>query len=444
MSLRNNTFTILFIGLIIWAIRFYLLDLNPHSSFEAHVDEKVKFSGIVSDAPSIIDSNARFLVSVESEKEFKILVTSTGTQVEYGDEVEVLGTLKKAENFVTDQGKGFDYVNYLKKDNILYTMSFAKVDVVSKNKGNPIRKYLFKVKDVFLDKINFAIPPPESYLLSGLILGEKSNFSNELKDAFIKTGTIHIVALSGYNVTIVAEWIMRLFAFTGVLSIYFGAFGILFFVLMTGGASTGIRAGIMAVLALFARKTGRMYEAGRGLVLAGVVMIIWNPMILLYDVSFQLSFMATFAVIYITPRTMKYFYWVPERFGLRDIINVTTTVYVFMLPFILYKMGNLSLVALPANFLILPFIPITMLLGFVTGFVGLVFPILSLVPGYITSVLLGYELLIIEKFASLPFAAITISRFPLGLALFIYACFIYKLFHKDILNTFKSKKEINW
>lgn len=439
MNLRNSTLSILLIGLAIWAIRFYFLDLTPPSLFESHVDEKVKFSGIVTDAPRIRNTNTRFLVNVKTEKEFKILVTTLNNDVEYGDEVEVRGTLKKAENFITDQGKEFDYVNYLKKDDILYAVSFARVEVVSKNNGSLIKKYLFQIKNNFLDKINFAISPPESYLLAGLILGEKSNFSEGLNDAFIKTGTIHIVALSGYNVTIVAEWIMSLFAFLGASSIYFGIFGILLFILMTGGASTAIRAGIMAVLALVARKTGRMYDAGRGLVLAGVIMIIWNPMILLYDVSFQLSFLATFAVIYITPKTIKYFYWVPARFGLRDIINVTTTVYVFMLPFILYKMGNLSLIALPANFLILPFIPITMLLGFVTGFMGLVSPTLSLVPGYITSMLLGYELFIIEKFAILPFASLTISRFPLVLVILIYTWFAYRLFYRDIQNFFKKE-----
>ncbi|MFM7088534.1 MAG: ComEC/Rec2 family competence protein [Candidatus Paceibacterota bacterium] len=444
MRFQNSTLSILFIGLTIWAIRFYFIDLTPPQIFESHVGEKVKFSGIVADAPSIRNTNTRFLVGVETEKEFKVLVTSVNAEVEYGDEVEVTGTLKKAVNFVTDQGKEFDYVNYLKKDNVLYTVSFAKVEVLSKDHGNVVKRYLFKVKNFFLDRINLAIPPPESHLLAGLVLGEKSNFSQELNHAFIKTGTIHIVALSGYNVTIVAEWIMSLFAFLGASSIYFGMFGIFLFVLMTGGASTGIRAGIMAVLALLARKTGRMYDAGRGLVLAGVIMIIWNPMILIYDVSFQLSFLATFFVIYITPRTLKYFYWAPERFGIRDIVNVTTTVYLFMLPFILYKMGNLSLVALPANFLILPFIPITMLLGFLTGFVGMIAPIVSLLPGYITSKLLGYELFIIEQFARVPFASLTISRFPLILVLLIYAWFAYKLFWQDIKNIFKNKEEINW
>ncbi len=118
MSLRNSTLSILLIGLAIWAIRFYFLDFTPPSLFESHVDEKVKFSGIVTDAPRIRNTNTRFLVRVKPEKEFNILVTTLERGVEYGDEVEVTGTLEKAEKFITDQGKEFDYVNYLKKDNV--------------------------------------------------------------------------------------------------------------------------------------------------------------------------------------------------------------------------------------------------------------------------------------------------------------------------------------
>ena len=219
----------------------------------------------------------------------------------------------------------------------------------------------------FLNKMNLAIREPESLLMGGLILGEKSSFNEALRQSFVDTGTIHIVALSGYNVTIVAEWIMKIFSFSSFpknLGIGAGIVTILLFVLMTGGSSTAVRAGIMASLALFARVIGRNYDVARALILAGVFMILINPFVLVFDVSFQLSFIATVAVIFFSPKIEKYFLWITPRFKLRDIISVTCAAYVFVLPFILYKMGNLSLVALPANALILPFIPFTMILGF--------------------------------------------------------------------------------
>src|SRR6185295_15525305 len=130
----------------------------------------------------------------------------------------------------------------------------------------------------------------------------------------------------------------------------------------------------------------------RALILALVFMILLNPFVLVYDVSFQLSFIATVAVIFLAPRIEKYFMWVTDKFQMRDIVTVTCAAYIFVAPFILYKMGNFSLVALPANILILPFIPFTMMLGFLTGFVGLISYILSVPVGFISYLFLHYEL----------------------------------------------------
>ena len=427
-------------------VRFDTVDVPNPPRYESHVDKKVKFSGIIANDPEIRPNNQRFFVRVDTEEhKFNILVsTFPGKKFEYGDKVVVSGKLAKAENFITDTGKEFDYINFLRKDKVLYTMSFAEAELLSSNHGNLVKKHLFRAKHFFVDKVNYAIRPPESDLMAGYILGEKSNFSDELTDAFISTGTIHIVALSGYNVTIIAEWIMKAFAFLGPASFYFGILAIIFFVVMTGGLSTAVRAGIMAILALVARRTGRTYEVGRGLLLAGFLMVLINPMTLRYDVSFQLSFIATVAVIYLAPRVEKRFKWITERFGLRDVISVTFAAYIFVLPFILFKMGNLSLVALPANFLVLPFIPITMMFGFATGFVGMVSGIISLVPGFVAYWLLRYELFVIEQFGSLPFASVTIYNFPAWLTIIVYGLFIYKLFGKDIKNFFKFEEDATW
>jgi competence protein ComEC len=276
--------------------------------------------------------------------------------------------------------------------------------------------------------------------MGGLILGEKSSFSQALRQSFVNTGTIHIVALSWYNVTIVAEWIMKLFSQISFISLNFsigiGIFAILLFIIMTGASSTAIRAGVMAVLALVARATGRNYDVARALVLAGVFMVLLNPFLLVFDVSFQLSFIATIAVILLAPKIEKYFLWAPERFELRDIISVTTAAYIFVAPFILYKMGNLSLVALPANILILPFIPFTMMLGFITGFVGLIWYVFAIPFGYISYLFLHYELSVVSFFSNLPFASFSFPNFPLTLTLLIYTYFIYRLFGRDIKKFF--------
>lgn len=430
--------------------RFNMVDVPNPSMFENQIDQKVTFSGKIIDEPSIKENNQQLVVFVASQgltldplpaRPFpatKILLsTGLDTDYKYGDKINFSGKLKKPENFITDQGKVFDYVNYLRKDGILYVMTYPKIEIVSHGNGNIIQSLLFFIKDKFLEKINFAINAPENLLMGGLILGEKSSFSKELRQSFVNTGTIHIVALSGYNVTIVAEWIMKLFTYVNFglpaqAGIGIGILSIFLFIVMTGGSSTAIRAGIMAILALVARATGRNYDVARVLLLAGVGMILLNPFLLVYDVSFQLSFMATVAVIFFAPRIEKYFLWVPKTFELRDIVSVTCAAYIFVFPFILYKMGNFSLVAMPANILILPFIPLTMMLGFITGFLGLIYYALAVPVGYISYLFLHYELEAISFFSNLPFASFAFPNFPLWLTLIIYVYFIYRLFGKSI------------
>lgn len=439
--MRDKIFyTICFVFILLILFSSFYIKEAPEF-FEEKVGQMDYFSGLIVEAPDVRENNQKLTVLIkEEDAKVKVLV-SLGFEDEfhYGDEVTFRGKLTKPENFTTDTGKEFDYINYLKKDGIFYLVNYPEITVLSQGGGNPVKRVLFSFKENFLEKINFTIPEPESLLMGGLILGEKAAFSQELRDQFVDTGTIHIVALSGYNITIVAEWVMRLFSFLPFLfSIYVGIFAIFLFVLMTGGASTAIRAGIMAVLALIARATSRNYDIGRALLLAGVLMIAINPMILRYDVSFQLSFIATVAVIYLSPKMEKYFTWVTKRFGLRDVVSVTFSAYVFVLPFILYKMGNLSLVALPANILVLPLIPFTMLLGFLTGFVGLFSYFLSVPVGFVSYLFLHYELGVIDFLAKIPFASLTIPNFPLFLTIAIYLYFIYRLFGRNIKKFFKK------
>ena len=416
-------------------LRFNAVNVLAPSVLESKIGEKVSLSGIIVDEPDIRENNQKLTVEISSPKnKAKVLIsTQFGEDYKYGDEVNFSGKLFKPENFITDQGKEFDYVNYLRKDGIYFIMNYADVEILSRGNGNKIKSGLFFIKEKFLEKMNLVVQSPESLLMGGLILGEKASFSSEMRQKFIDTGTIHIVALSGYNITIVAEWFMKLFAFLPKnLGIGAGIFAILLFILMTGGSSTAIRAGIMATLVLVARATGRNYDVARALILAGVFMILLNPFVLVYDVSFQLSFIATVAVIFLTPRIEKYFMWVPDFFKLRDIVSVTFAAYIFVLPFILYKMGNLSLVALPANIFILPFISFTMLLGFFTSLGGVISHILAAPLGYISYLFLHYELGVVNFFANLPFAFFSIPNFPLFLTILIYAYFIYKLFGRNI------------
>jgi len=276
-----------------------------------------------------------------------------------------------------------------------------------------------------------VINSPKSDLANGLVLGSRGGFDHNMRNEFINTGTIHIIALSGYNVTIVAEGVIKVLGLflSPTLSIIFGIIVIILFILLAGACSTAIRAGIMASIALFARITGRKYDAGRGLVVAGLLMIAYDPRVVT-DISFQLSFIATFGVLFITPKVIGWVKFIPMRFGLRELVATTLGATIAVLPLLLYSTGVLSIVSIPANILILPFIPLTMLLVFITGMLGLISTILSIPFAYLSQLSLSYILGMIHFFASFPFASLTISHFPLIITLGLYGFIAWWVFKK--------------
>lgn len=406
---------------------YYRMQLaEPYDTQYAPLLQKtVTISGIVSGEPNVKQATQSFVLE---RPDFSVAVSADKhTEVLYGDEVSVTAVLEVPENFSTNQGSEFDYISYLYKDGVLYVMKKADVRVLSHGHGSWIRMQLMRFENTILDSFKKQLSSREANLLGGLVLGTKSAIDPAFRDALVATGTIHIIALSGFNVTIVANTLRGALARIPMLGPTVGsaagALGIVLFVAMTGLQSSAVRAGIMAVIALVARSTGRQYAAFRALVIAAVCMILWDPKYLVYDVSFQLSFLATLGILFITPLLARAFARVPEKvffIPLRETIATTLGAQLSVLPFILYKMGTLSLIALPANMVVLPAIPFSMALGTVIGFLGMVWKPLSLPFAYIAHFLLQYVIRAITFFASVPFASVTIERFPLWLCIGMY------------------------
>jgi competence protein ComEC len=287
--------------------------------------------------------------------------------------------------------------------------------------------------------INRVIPMPESDLANGLVLGARGGFDEDMNNEFISTGTIHIIALSGYNVSIVAENVMKFFSliFSQVASIICGIVVILLFIVMTGASATAIRAGIMATIMLLGKMTGRNYLAGRALVIAGLLMIAYDPRVLV-DMSFQLSFIATGGVLFITPKVMNWFKFLPMRFKIRETMATTVAATIAVLPILLYLTGVLSLVSIPANILILLFIPTAMFFIFVTGMSGFISPLLAIPFGFISYIILLYILSVIHFLGTLSFASVTVLSFPLPLTILIYAFLLWWVFKTEKIITNKN------
>lgn len=435
------------IGGLIGIMRYDGTDILRSDALSLFIDRSALITGRVVDDPDLRASGLRLVVlpteigtatgrMVLPQEENKILIRTDQTHViRYGDTVSVRGKLQYPENFETDQGKEFDYVSYLKKDGIFFTLSYGTIESVVPSQSRSIRSFLFSIKHKFIKKLSAHIPQPEDMLAGGILFGARTILSPEWQDAFIRTGTIHIVALSGYNVSIVAEGIMRVFGlFLSVFaSSVVGVLAIILFVVMTGASSTAIRAGIMGGLALAARLIGRPYDIVRALFVAVAVMVFINPKILVFDVSFQLSVIATLGMIYIAPIISQKFFWIPFV-SFREIVSATIAAQIAVLPFILWRMGTLSLIALPVNILILPFMPLAMFTSALTSIVGLFSHVLAFPFGFVSYSFLHFILSVIKTASTYSFASVTIPVFPWWLVLVLYVgmgILIYRLQKKS-------------
>lgn len=419
---------IIIILICIALVRFFFF-IPKSPDYNNVVGKEVILEGIVNDDPDIRLKNQHLIIKLK-DKEVNILVfIGREVEVNYGDSVKVKGILEEPENFITNSGKEFNYKRYLANQDIYFMIKNADIKILSRGNGNKVKSWLYKLRSLFMRNINQVIPIPESDLANGLILGARGGFDEDTKQEFIDTGTIHIIALSGYNVSIVADNVMKSLGliFSQTISIIFGVFVILLFIIMTGASATAVRAGIMATIMLLGRMTGRNYLAGRALVVAGLLMIAYDPRVIV-DMSFQLSFIATGGVLFITPKILHWFKFLPMRFGFREMVASTVAATISVLPILLYLTGILSLVSIPANVLILLFIPTAMLFIFLTGISGFISPLLSIPFGYISYLILLYILSVIHFLGSLSFASVTIQSFPLFLTILIYIFLFWWVF----------------
>ncbi len=427
--------TLLFVSIFLAAaslgmLRVEVKEFRTDASFpDSLVGQKIIGQGIVVDEPSLRGASQRLAVSFDEVNgkpvSLKILVTADSCpNVSYGDKIGVKGKLERPQAFETDTGRMFEYPAYLAKDDIYYQIRFASVSVVSEGSGNPVTAGLFALKRAFLSQLGEIVPEPESSLAGGLLVGGKQSLGADLEQEFRRAGIIHIVVLSGYNITIVADAAMRLFSFLPrALGMGAGVFAIILFAVMTGASATIVRASIMALLVVLARATGRTYQITRALLIAGFLMLLQNPHILAFDPSFQLSFLSTIGLIYVAPLIEKRLGWMPTQFGLREAAVATFATQLAVLPLLLYQTGQLSLVALPVNLLVLPLIPLSMFLGFLTGMVGFISTLLALPFGFLLYLPLAYELAVVHFFSQLPFAAVSVPQISGIVLLASYAIF---------------------
>ncbi len=390
---------------ICWAI-FYSPTFNEkHISF--YNDTQQTFQAVVSEEPDVRLDHQKLTVEPTELKGKVLLRTQLYPEYEYGDLLEVNCKLQTPEPI-----ENFKYDKYLARSGIYSVCYSPQIKVIEKNKAGRFVAGILRFKKNIEKKINRTVAEPEAALVGGILLGTRQGIPQNLLSKFNTTGITHIIAISGYNITIIVVVLLNFFislrinrkkATWGILAALF------FFVILTGASASVVRAAIMGSLVLLAGYLGRKGNIRNALILSAAIMALFNPKILIWDAGFQLSFLSTIGLVYLSPKLLKYFKWAPEKFGLRENLTSTLSAIIFTLPLILFQFGRLSIVAPIVNLLVLPIIPIAMLAGFVQFICASIHLFLGQIVGWFSWLLLGFVVKVVEIFSSFSWASIEIK-----------------------------------
>ena len=333
----------------------------------------------------------------------------------YGDRILVEGLLETPPVL-----EKFSYREYLARQGIHSLIQRAQVTPLAENQASPLLYYLFAFKRQAQSIIASILPEPQAALLTGILLGVETGIPANLMDDFSATGTTHIIAISGFNITIISG------IFAGLAERLFGKrravwiaiAGVVVYTIFVGASAAVLRAALMGMLYLWGRHLGRATFAPASLAAAAIGMTAWNPYTL-WDVGFLLSLAATMGLVLYTEPLEKLFEQALARLTsaeraqkivglINEALIVTLAAQISTTGIILHYFGRLSLVTLLTNFLILPAQSYLMIAGGIATLLGLVFRPLGQIVGWIAWVFLTYTIEMVRLTARVPFASVPV------------------------------------
>jgi competence protein ComEC len=432
-----------------WCLLFFLLaglrytaalpSFDEHSLARLNDAGPVTLVGDVVDPPVVHDRLADVRLAVARARVGREWRDVTGlalvqvpreTGVRYGDRLEVYG-----EPATPFESPDFSYKDYLARQGIFSVVRvYGGVTVLARDQGHPFFAALYAFRDRAAATVRALFPEPSASLLVGILLGDDAGIPRDLEEAFRATNTAHIIAISGFNISVIAglltALLARLFRRRGLVTLFVAA-GLIVYTLLVGASPSVVRATIMAGVALLARYCGRQNDGLNALAFAALVMLALDPTVLL-DLGFQLSFGATLGLIfYVQPLTAwfqgLFVRWMPaERAqqvvgALSDSFIVTLAAQVTTLPLLVFAFHKVSPIALVTNLLVLPAQPAVMVLGGLATLVGMALPPLGQVLAWVAWPFLEWTIRVVAATASLPFASVDIGRSDLLLVLLYYA-----------------------
>lgn len=405
---------------------------DNQSHVYAYINQTVVLEAVVVQRPEAASWNRRYVV-----KSQKITVGGSQYQVkglglvqgplfpayEYGQLIRVEGKLAPPPEF-----GDFSYKDYLAKKGIHVYLQAKSITKIGDNKVWPVSQIAYQAADLLESQINQLYPEPHASLLAGLLIGSRRGFTDDFSQKLQMTGTTHIIAISGSNITfliVLAKWLLESYLKRWQILLVL-IFSVSFFVLLVGGGGSVMRAAVMGIMFVVATNLGRKAHIDTSLFLAAFLLLFYNPWFL-WDISFQLSFLATASIVGLyLPLRRSVFYkslltgkTIEEKAGiwlsklwqfLLETVTLTIIAQILVTPVIIQSFGQLSIISPLSNLLILWPIPFIMIIGFITIVVNLLIPFLSLPLMLISWLGLSYMILAIEITSKIPGAVWNISQ----------------------------------
>lgn len=338
-----------------------------------------------------------------------VLITdrNRGSIFFYGDRITAYGVLKLPEPV-----EEFRYDRYLSRYGIyaiLEARGMREAADVCKEPSmmKNIRRSLYAWKENIEHRINMLLPEPHASFMAGLLTGSRKGIPEELMNDFATTGLTHIIAISGYNITMITAIIMSMLFWLPVRWRFLPSVSaIITFTVFVGASAAVVRAAIMGILGLLAMQCERIRDMRLTLLWTLAIMITWNPRYLWYDAGFQLSFLSVIGLLELSPYLGKRMKAVPEFLGIRESLQATIAAQIATLPLSVLLFGRISLVAPLANVLIAPFIPLAMLLGTAAVILSPMAPPIGYAATAGSWMCLQWIILVARFSARIPYAAI--------------------------------------
>jgi len=370
----------------------------------------------------------------------------------YGDVLKITGKLETPLQF-----EDFDYKSYLARQGIYSVIYYPGVELLDRGQGLKPLQWIYSLRERLSASLARALPEPQGSLAQGILLGLRGNIPDSLYEAFSRTGTAHLLAISGLHISIIIAMLLSfgilVFGRRRSIYIWLTLALIWLYAMLAGMHPPIIRATIMGSLFLIAEYLGRQRSAIIALAFAAAVMVGVQPHVL-WSVSFQLSFLAMAGLILLYPYFQA---WgrkgVASLFGARERIAaaggmitdgfaVTLAAIVAIGPLIAYNFGVVSLVALPATFFSLPALPFIIVTAALVAFVGLLASLAAQILGWLAWLFLSYLVFLVQGFDALPYSSLevtTVSTWHIWGYYVILAGVIASLNHRKQLADFSSR-----